>query len=226
MNVYYSRIEADPLDCSKEETWNRLYPLLRSIARQCVYTFPLPSWRGQEEDIIQDVIQETARRTFEYTQKAARGEVSPIHSLKALMQVIAQNYCNDLRRHDRWLVRFPQDHRLFDVQTSPNEREHLLEVATENVYREALFAEIAREVIQFPPKQQQALLIDIAKEESTVGQSTVLQKAFLKKGIQLQHYQHLILCNPKERSRQSSLLNHARRRIAQLPEVRKYRCET
>jgi len=38
MNVYYSRIEADPLDCSKEETWNRLYPLLRSIARYTLRT--------------------------------------------------------------------------------------------------------------------------------------------------------------------------------------------
>ena len=222
MNVHFSRIEADPLDCSKEETWNRLYPLLRSIARQCVYTFPLPSWHGQEEDIIQDVVQETARRTFEYTQKAARGEVSPIHSLKALMQVIAQNYCNDLRRHDRWLVRFPQDGSLSDVQTSPNEREHLLEAATENAYREALFGEIAREVIQFPPKQQQALLIDIAKQESTVGHSTLLQKAFLKQGIHLQHYRQMALRNPKERSRQASLLNHARKRITKLPEVRKY----
>lgn len=119
-------------------------------------------------------------------------------------------------------MRFPQDRSLSDVQTSMNEREHVLEVATENAYHEALFAVIASEIIQFPPKQQQALLIHIAQEESRVGQSSLLQKAFLKEGIHLQYYRQVVLWNRKERSRQASLLNHARKRITKLPEVRKY----
>jgi len=45
-------------ELSSEGTWRKLYPLLRSIARKFVFSFKVSSWHGQEEGIIEDIVQE------------------------------------------------------------------------------------------------------------------------------------------------------------------------
>src|SRR6266566_2037796 len=72
-------------DLHSENTWKDLYPVLRSLARYLVYSAHVLSWRGQEEDIIEDVVQETARRLLQRAQKAERGEATSIESLPQMM---------------------------------------------------------------------------------------------------------------------------------------------
>src|SRR5881296_598012 len=91
---------SDGFDINSEDTWSNLYASLRSLARYLVYSFGVSAWQGQEDDIIEDIVQETARRVIERVRKAERGEADPIHSLKHMMIVIAQNYYKDLRRSD------------------------------------------------------------------------------------------------------------------------------
>src|SRR5437588_5178662 len=105
----------DSPDLNSEVTWGDLYTTLRPLARYLVYSFPVPSWRGQEEDVIEDIVQETARRIIERAQKAERGEAEPIRSLHQMVTVVAQNYCKDLRRRERRLVRIGQDDDVRDV---------------------------------------------------------------------------------------------------------------
>ena len=55
-----------------DATWDVLYPALRSLACYLVHTSPLPYWHGQEEDMAEDIVQETVRRVIERAQKAER----------------------------------------------------------------------------------------------------------------------------------------------------------
>src|SRR5438067_4858127 len=100
---------SDSSDLNSEAIWSDLYTALRALARTLVYSFHVPSWRGQEEDVIEDIVQETTRRIIERAQKAERGEAEPIRSLHQMVTVVAQNYCKDLRRRERRLVRIGQD---------------------------------------------------------------------------------------------------------------------
>ena len=210
------------IDLNSEANWSDLYASLRALARYLVYSFNVSSWRGQEEDIMEDIVQETARRIIERVRKAERGEAGPIHSLKHMMMVIAQNYCTDLWRSDRRLSHMsPQDYES-ETLVGVDEQAHTLDVVTENVYQESLFMLIAHEIASFPDKQRKAILIDLANRMSFDTRPTALQKAFLEEGIQLQQYQQPLPTNPQERGRHVSLLSYAYRRVAHLPCVEEY----
>jgi DNA-directed RNA polymerase specialized sigma24 family protein len=209
-------------DLSDEATWNHLYSALRSRTRYLVYSFVLPSWRGQEEDIIEDIVQETLRRLIERAHKSERGEAPPIQSAEHIMMIIAQNYCTDLRRRDRRVIRIiPSDHSV-EVHQDTSEQAHPFDSGTENVYQEKLFEIAAREIANFPDKQRTALLIDLANRMSFATHITPLQKAFLSIGIQLQQYQRPIPSSPLERTRHFSLLSYAYKRVAHLPCIQAY----
>ncbi len=205
-----------------ESNWRTYYPLLQSTARYLVYSYHVPSWRGQEDDIVQDIVQETARRMIERSQKAERGEVAPIYSFKQMMTVTAQNYCKDLRRHDLRLLRVPSDSGSLDFQAMVPDQTHPLDAVTESVYREQFFTLIAHEISTYPDKQRKALLIDLANRMAFDTQPSPLQKAFLEVGIQLQQYQQLLPADPQERKRHISLLSQAYKRIADLSCIKQY----
>ena len=205
---------------NSEQAWNELYPLLRSLAKHLVYSFHVPVWRGQEEDFAEDIVQETIRRAIERIQRSERGELTPIHSLKHMLVAILYNYCKDLRRHDLRLIHISPndgttDFHLYDVM--PDE-----DAATNNVYCEELFRLLTQEIANFPKKQRQALLIDLANVTHCGGELTPLQEAFLAVGIDLHQYQQPLPESVRERCRHSSLLCHAYKRVAQLPRVQKY----
>jgi len=216
----------DTVDLSSELVWKNLYLSLGSFARSLVYSFGVPSWKGQEEDIIADIVQETMRRLLELSQKAERGEANPIRSLNQLMRIIAQNYCKDLRRHDRRMLRVPDQNYAHPIYASMDDQIHLLESVTERVYQESLFKLLAHEIANFPDKQRRALLIDLANRACFDTQPTSLQRAFLEEGIRLEHYRQPLPADPQGRSRHVSLLNHAYKRVAHLPCVQEYVAES
>ncbi len=203
-------------DLSSDRTWIELYPKLLSLSRHFVYRYWIPCWCGQEEDIANDVAQETARRVIERSQKATRGEAAPIGSIENMMMVIALNYVRDLRRHDYRVIRIPSGGQAGEMRTDMNDLSSMTELATEDTFNEWLFLRLAREIANFPNKQRQALLTDLANLMQFDEQPTSLQKAFLEVGIQLQEYQRPLPDNPVERARHTSLLCYAYKRIAQL----------
>ena len=147
-------------DVNSDTTWSKLYPELWSLARHLVNSFSVPSWKGQQDDVIGDIVQETTRRLIERSRKAERGEAAPIHSPQYMMTVIARNYCQDLRRHDRRLFHIHDYDYTSQVHVRMGEQVHPLELVTEKVHQETLFKLIAKEVSHFPDKQRRALLID------------------------------------------------------------------
>ena len=205
---------AHELDLMNEETWKVLYPLLQSLAQYMVYTLRVSSWRGQEDDIVQDIVQETVRRIIEHSQRVECGEATPIHSLKHMIQTILCNYSKDIRRHDRRLVRAHSDSSLSQVRGMKDDWTDLTEEAIENAFQEELFMLLAHEIANFPTKQRRTLLIDLASRMYFDIEPTLLQRAFLKEGIQLQEYQQHFPETPKERNRRASLLSIAYKRLA------------
>jgi len=212
----------DTNDLHSEITWRALYPTLRSLARYLVHSARVPSWRGQEEDIIEDVVQETARRLLERAQKAERGEATPIQSLTQMMPVIARNYCKDLRRRDYRLSHVLPSDSSAEAYDGRDEQLHLLEMITESIQQEMLFKLVAREIASFPDKQRTALLVDLANRMYFDIQPTPLQRAFLAVGIQLQHYRQSLPADRRERDRYASLLSYAYKRVMHLPCVQEY----
>lgn len=211
-------------DAKSSSTWQELYPSLRALIRRQIYSYRLPLWSGQEDEIVEDILQETSRRIFEYALKAEMGRALPIYQFEHMVIVTACNYCKDLRRRDRRFKRLAAD---TSISVEENvmcnlDQTHLSEAATESVYQEGLFALLAQEIAAFPSKQRQALLADLASLMSFEEQLTSLQKAFLDAGIRLEEYRELLPSNEKERQRYASLLYHAYKRVAQIARVQKY----
>lgn len=213
---------ADTFDLGSNGSWKELYASLKPSARYSVYALRVSSWQGQENDIIEDIVQETAYRMIEYARKAERGEAPSIHSLKNMMRVVAQNYCKDMNRSDRRLLRVQSQDALPQLPANKDNQMSLVELSIENVYQEGMFKLVASEIDGFPEKQRTAILIDLANRMHFGKQPTPLQKAFLEVGIDLRQYQRPLPADPQERGRHLSLLTHAYRRIASLPRVQQY----
>src|SRR5260221_11040499 len=153
--VTYSLVsDVELLELDSDSAWTKLYPLLESFARHFVYASNIPCWRGQESDIVEDIVQETCRRIIEYSQKAAHGEAPRIQSLKSMLFAIAHNYCEDLRRRDHRLLRLQSQDAFLQAYLDQRTQVNPAETGVENVYQEALFRLVAREVAAFPGKQR------------------------------------------------------------------------
>jgi DNA-directed RNA polymerase specialized sigma24 family protein len=199
--------------------WRNIYPALHSLACYLVRTSPLPYWRGQEEDLADDIAQETVRRVIERAQKAERGEATPIQSLKQMANTIAYNYYRDLKRHDYRLSRLDTiDANTHGPYLYPIDvRTDLLDLAADKVDQDHLFDRLADEISHFPDKQKQAILVDLANRMYFDEVPTSLQESFLDVGIELRDYRQPLPENQRERGRYIALCSQAYKRIAHLP---------
>jgi DNA-directed RNA polymerase specialized sigma24 family protein len=208
-------------DLDDETTLRELYLWLRSHAKGLAAG--MASLQGQERDAEEDFVQETVVRTFLYSQRTGIGSgENPFKSLKYFALTTMRNYREDRRRKDHRLVRIAQlqdtsrDYIAGCAQVDPSE------IAVEEAFREELFLKLAPEIASFPPRQRQALLIDLANHMCFDEQPTSLQKAFLSVGIRLQDYQQLLPEDPLERRHFASNLIHAYKRLKKLVCVQQY----
>src|SRR5947209_7422270 len=112
--------------CFNEEDLEKLYKFLLPIVSRWVYFSYLSLWRGQEYDIIQDIIQETVVRLALYSQQFY------VYFPERICLVIAKRYYLDLKRKDSRV-----DHII--AETFVDEQRQFWEIAFENVYYEELF---------------------------------------------------------------------------------------
>ena len=212
------------LNC--DSPWNTLYRSLWSRVAHWVYTSRLSTWRGQEDDIIADIVQEAISRTFRHALRAEQGEIPPLHSLERVSAVIAYHFFVDLRRRDRRLARFiespitlleaTQNDHPIEAYLAIADQIDLIEVVLDNIVNGSLFERLAFEIVRFPEKQRRALLIDLSNRMHFGAEPTLLQQAFLKVGIQLQDYKQPIPDDPIERRRHASLVSVAYKRLKKL----------
>ena len=140
----FQNSDTDEFDLNSESTWKKLSYILEASVQYFVYSSHISSWRGQEKDIIEDIVQETTLRIFERSQKADRGAAPPIQSLKSMVFAVAHNYCADLCRRDHRLLHIQPQEVTCQAYLSPKDQIDLAAAGIENVYQEILFGLVAR----------------------------------------------------------------------------------
>jgi RNA polymerase sigma factor (sigma-70 family) len=136
---------------------------------------------------------------------------------------VAYNYCRDLKRRDYRLSRLnttdttdTSAHTAYSSPVDVCSDEHLLDAIADKVDQDHLFDLLASEIDHFPPKQKQAILIDLANRMSFDAEPTSLQKSFRNVGMELHRYCQPLPDDQRERGRHISLCSQAYKRVAHL----------
>jgi DNA-directed RNA polymerase specialized sigma24 family protein len=206
-------LEDSSTDALSNEVVERLSRVLRPCITRWIYSYNVPSWRGQEDDVVEDVLQDMFERLIKQMKKIKEGLAAPITSLDAMSYSIARNCCRDRRRKDQRLRRFPEDNYRLDDLMSRSNWVDPGELAIENMYTEWLFLKLSFKIARFSTKKRTALLIDLSNLMDFQAIPTPLQKAFLENGIKMRDYQGKYPVTPKEKGRHSSLLSGAYKQV-------------
>ena len=131
-----------------------------------------------------------------------------------MIKVIALNYGRDLKRRERRLLRSTIEEWSYGEHVDSSNTVDPAEIAIDNAFQEWLFERLSQEIVKFPKKQRNALLIDLAHRMHFAVQPSLLQRAFLRRGIRLQDFRTAGPKNPLERGRYAANLNLAYKRVA------------
>ncbi len=110
--AHFAALGQNELLSRREIFWNKLYTLLRPLVKHWVHNSGVSSWRGQEDDVAEDIVQDAQLRLYRHMLRAEKGQVSPIEHPERMIIVIARRCFLDKWRKDRRLVRFDSDDRL------------------------------------------------------------------------------------------------------------------
>ena len=198
-------------DSYNQAMWEKIIAVLRPLARKYIANPSMTSWNGQEDDLIQDIVQETVVRTFLQMQKAERGERPPIISLELFAKRVMRNHLLDVMRKESRVIH------LSDNTVSPEDMPDQIvdpsEMALEEIEMEALFTLIAQVIAKLPEKQQTALLSDLATRTVFTDEQTPLQKALIAVNINLENYQGKLSEDAVFRHKRAALLAVAYKKI-------------
>jgi DNA-directed RNA polymerase specialized sigma24 family protein len=195
-----------------EDFWKSLYETLRRPVTSLVHRYKVPSWIGQEDDQINDIIQETVTRLYNRL-LTSPGEMFSIRSVEAFAYTIARHYCLDLVRKERRIAHLPEEaYELEMLHTLLDEEDELTRLL-DALSLQSLFTEAARIIVAIPRKQRRALLVDLARYNDFSEQPTLLEQALAEVGIQLRDYCHLLPLDQLERTRHNALVSLSYRRL-------------
>jgi DNA-directed RNA polymerase specialized sigma24 family protein len=206
----------DECEMEGEQVWSDLYCWLLPLVEIWVRDSRVSSWYGQYKEIAEDIAHETVMRTFRYRQRADRGEMPPIGSLKALSRVIARNYFRDWRKKD-WCLVHPihedNDQSFFESEWSIREVTDAAQIALDHLMLDAIIVTVAQVVARFPRGQKVALLTDLANMSDFDGEPTLLEQALSDVGLQLSDYRRPRSDDPTVRGRDAALRSIAYKRL-------------
>jgi len=167
-------------------------------------------------------VQEAISRTFERIRKAEKHEATPIGSIPAFAKKTAYHYFVDLLRKEGRHVCFTQLSSPDGEGRVEPELPDIADAVDDEVFNQSLFEQLAPEILNFPKKQRQVLLADLANHTRFSVSITPLQRALLKSGIHLEDYQKSRPEERVERSRFTALLSLAYRRVSTLESMKGY----
>jgi DNA-directed RNA polymerase specialized sigma24 family protein len=199
----------------KELLWSQLYNVLRPTISSWIYNSGVASWRGQENDLIEDILQETIFRTFVFQQQA-EGAGTPIHNVTGFGSTVAYRLFIDLRRRDLRLIRSCENEHQESLFTTADAQENPAEVAIERLSRISLLVTVLTFIAKFPTKQRDALLVDMARRSNFLDEDSPLQVALAQVQIKLQDYLQQQPGSRKEAAQQASLLSIAYKRLRRI----------
>lgn len=197
-----------------EAFWEELYSRLRPLAKNWAYNSGVAVWKGQENDVAEDIVQAALLKLFLYVGRCRENGVV-IDSLEHLSLVIAKHCFLDMRRREVRFQRFSYDTSPPSEQVSLECSHDPLQEAEDKMYEEWLLAVSARKITAFSAKLRSAILADLANNSCFDAEPSVLQQAFLDLGIQLRDHLRARSTDPAERGRQSALRSLAYKRLAQ-----------
>lgn len=197
-----------------EEQWAVLYQRLRPLARIWAYGAGVVLWKGQENDIAEDIVQAALLKLVQYLQHCCANGTA-ISSLEHLSVVVAKHCFLDMRRRELRFLRFSDEPDASREQLSLDRLIDPAQEAEEKIYEEWLLAISAKAISAFSTKLRAAILADLANNSCFDAEPSPLQRAFLAVGVCLQDYQCPPSADPAERSRESALRSLAYKRIAQ-----------
>jgi hypothetical protein len=100
--------DLDECTITSNTTWDKLYCILESQVKDWVGMAHLSLWRGQEEDVIADIVQEAITRTYtDCAKDSSREEVISWSTLRDTGIDIARRCYRDLECRDGQFVRAP-----------------------------------------------------------------------------------------------------------------------
>ncbi len=197
-----------------DENWTDLYRRLRPLARNWAYSAGVATWKGQENDVAEDIVQTALLKTLQYLHICRENDTT-IGSLEHLSLVIAKHCFLDMRRRELRFQRLPQSANASSEQITIERLTDPSQEAEEKLYEEWLLATSAQTIAAFSTKLRAAILADLANNSCFDTEPSVLQRAFLARDIQLQDYRRAPSSDPAERSRQSALRSLAYKRLSQ-----------
>ncbi|HEY0757245.1 MAG TPA: hypothetical protein VGD98_25040 [Ktedonobacteraceae bacterium] len=199
---------------SDDERWEGLYRRLRPLAKIWAYGAGVVTWKGQENDIAEDIVQAALLKIFQYI-NTCRENGTAIGSLEHLSLVIAKHCFLDMRRRESRFQRLSYNANIPSEQLSLERLTDPSQEAEDKIYEEWLLAASAQKITAFSAKLRAAILADLANNSCFDAEPSALQKAFLDRGVQLREYRRAPSKDPAERSRQSALRSLAYKRLSQ-----------
>ncbi len=205
-----------------DSSWSTLSHWLTFQVRGRVYNSHIPDWQGQEDEITDDIVNESLIHLIERLEKARANSAAPILDIYPFARQIAYHCYIDQVRKDRKKVCFSQITSEYKETAIALILADMEEATLNTVYYEQFFKLMAQEIVTFPHKQKEAMLRDHAKRMVCMSDPTPLVRAYHSVGIQLTDYHNYAPADEVEKRRHSSLLHWAYQRLARCPSVQQY----
>ena len=204
---------SEPLSCNL--FWDELKSWLKPHILAWLYQYHLPLWFGQEQDIANDVLQETFIRILKYTNRSVLTGSRAIEALESFGMTVARNYIRDMWRKEYRLIPFTTLSASSENNIPGLSLTDPSELALFNIMSRETLVSLACLIKNFPPGQRRALLIDLAQRSDFDEESGPLHVIFLELGINLYEYKLVCPLNAGERARHAALLSVAYKRLRQ-----------
>lgn len=194
--------------CDTDQIWGLLYSTLRPTISNWVYSSRVSSWRGQETDLIEDILQETVVRTFVSLDSGA-----DIHNVTGFGSTVAYRLFVDMRRRDLKLTRPSESVTPEVLFATADEQVDPADIAIERLFRISLLETVLSFIKDFPTKQREALFVDMARRTNFLDEDSPLLVALAQMHIKLQDYLQLVPKSHKEATQMASLRSIAYKRL-------------
>lgn len=213
--------QQNAIPTSDPSLWLELYHMLTRYMRRYVYR--IHCWRGQEHDMLEDIVQHTIVRVFDYLRTVEQGQAAPIVSLHRFSQTIAQHYYLDQVRKYHHVTRMECDEEgnspLADLPQSP-ESGNAIEMLLKELTQASSLNEVVEMLSLLPEKQKEAQLINLAhlfKDDEDI--LALLEVVLAQVGITLHDYIAHYPLHPRGKNSHASSLSTARKKLRVLAEA-------
>jgi DNA-directed RNA polymerase specialized sigma24 family protein len=206
----FRSLEVDEYNLNDGQLWGDLLVWLLPIVKIWVYNASIANWHRQQREIAEEITQEAVMRTYIRTRD---NESSQVVHIKAFCRRTARNCFIDRIKREKRIIHLSLEEFTSEAYLTIHEQDDPEEIALNHLILEETVINTASAIASFPDKQRAAILTDLANITEFTASPSLLEQALAEFDIQLHDYVRPHCDDPGERSRQSSLLWHAYKRL-------------